>query len=62
MGFFHFHQHAVFDMQSLNTIVQKDASIVSRRIADEMILVPIQQKGGEAVVHPHPVGLTQANP
>ena len=44
MGFFHFHQHAVFDMQSLNTIVQKDPSIVSRRIADEVILVPIRRK------------------
>ena len=50
------------NMQSLNEIVQKDASFVSRRIADEMILLPIQQKVEEAVVHPHPVGLTQANP
>src|SRR2546425_3335205 len=32
------------NMQPLNQIVQKDASIVSRRIADEMILVPIHRK------------------
>ena len=47
MGFFHFHQHAVFDMQSLNRIVQKAPSIVSRKIADEVILVPISRKAGE---------------
>jgi len=35
------------NMQPLNKIVQKDASIVSRRIADEMILVPIRHKIGE---------------
>ena len=34
-------------MQPLNKIVQKDASIVSRRIADEMTLVPIRRKLGE---------------
>ncbi len=32
---------------TLNTIVQKDSSIVSRRIADEVILVPIRHKVGE---------------
>ena len=31
-------------MQSLNGIFQKDPSIVSRRIADEMVLVPIRRK------------------
>ena len=35
------------DMPSLNSIVQKDSSIVSRRIADEVILVPISHKLGE---------------
>jgi len=34
-------------MQSLNKIVQKDPSIVSRKIADEIILVPIRHKIGE---------------
>ena len=34
-------------MQSLNTIVQKDASILSRRVADEVILIPISRKLGE---------------
>ena len=34
-------------MQPLHKIVQKDGSIVSRRIADEMILVPIRRKLGE---------------
>ena len=34
-------------MQSLQRIVQKAPSIVSRRIADEMILVPISHKVGE---------------
>ena len=33
--------------QSLNKIVQKDPSIVSRKIADEIILVPIRHKIGE---------------
>src|SRR2546425_5353721 len=32
------------NMQPLNHIVQKDASIVSRRMADEVILVPIRRK------------------
>ena len=31
-------------MHSLAATFQKDSSIVSRRIADEMILVPIQRK------------------
>ena len=31
-------------MPSLNSIVQKAPSIVSRRIADEVILVPIRRK------------------
>ena len=35
------------DMPSLNSIVQKAPSIVSRKIADEVILVPISQKVGE---------------
>jgi len=35
------------NMQSLNKIVQKDPSIVSRKIADEIILVPIRHKIGE---------------
>src|SRR5438034_6276857 len=34
-------------MPSLNSIVQKAPSIVSRKIADEVILVPISQKVGE---------------
>lgn len=34
-------------MQSLETIFQKNSSIVSRRIADEVILVPIRRKLGE---------------
>lgn len=34
-------------MPSLNSIVQKDSSIVSRRIADEVILVPLSRKLGE---------------
>ena len=34
-------------MQSLNKIVKKDPSIVSRRIADEVILLPIRHKVGE---------------
>jgi len=34
-------------MQSLNGIFQKAPSIVSRRIADEVILVPISHKLGE---------------
>ena|SRR2546425_9336758 len=34
-------------MQPLHKIVQKDSSIVSRRIADEVILVPISRKVGE---------------
>lgn len=34
-------------MHSLETTFQKDSSIVSRRIADEMILVPIRRKLGE---------------
>jgi len=31
-------------MQSLNGIFQKDSSIVSRKIADEVVLVPIRRK------------------
>ncbi len=34
-------------MQSLERLFQKDSSIVSRRIADEVILVPVSQKLGE---------------
>jgi len=34
-------------MPSLETTFQKDSSIVSRRIADEMVLVPIRRKAGE---------------
>ena len=34
-------------MRSLQRIVQKAPSIVSRRIADEIILVPISRKVGE---------------
>src|SRR5256712_12912731 len=34
-------------MPSLTSIVQKDSSIVSRKIADEVILVPISHKAGE---------------
>lgn len=34
-------------MQSLHRVVQKAPSIVARRIADELILVPIQRKLGE---------------
>ena len=34
-------------MQSLNTIVQKDPPILSCRIADEVILIPISRKLGE---------------
>ena len=34
-------------MHPMNRIVQKDSSIVSRRIADEVILVPIRKKLGE---------------
>src|SRR3989475_1166335 len=34
-------------MPSLNSIVQKAPSIVSRKIADEVILVPISHKVGE---------------
>jgi len=34
-------------MHSLNGIFQKDSSMVSRRIADEVILVPIRHKVGE---------------
>ena len=34
-------------MPSLTSIVQKDSSIVSRKIADEIILVPISHKVGE---------------
>lgn len=34
-------------MHSLETTFQKDSSIVSRKIADEMILVPIRRKLGE---------------
>src|SRR2546425_5866510 len=32
------------NMQPLNKIVEKDPSIVSRRIADEVVLVPIRRK------------------
>ena len=39
--------HNSTDMQSLNRIVQKAPSIVSRKIADEVILVPISRKVGE---------------
>ncbi len=35
------------DMPSLNSIVQKAPSFVSRRIADEVILVPTSSKVGE---------------
>ena len=35
------------EMQSLNSIVQRDPSIISRKIADEVILVPIRHKVGE---------------
>ncbi len=34
-------------MHTLERLFQKDSSIVSRRIADEVILVPIRQKLGE---------------
>ncbi len=34
-------------MHSLEKIFQKDSSIVSRRITDEVILVPISRKVGE---------------
>ncbi len=34
-------------MHTLERLFQKDSSIVSRRIADEVILVPISQKLGE---------------
>jgi hypothetical protein len=34
-------------MPSLNTIVQRDSSIVSRKIVDEVVLVPIRHKVGE---------------
>jgi hypothetical protein len=34
-------------MQALDRLFQKDSSIVSRRIADEVILVPIRRKLGE---------------
>ena len=34
-------------MHALERLFQKDSSIVSRRIADEVILVPISQKLGE---------------
>ncbi len=34
-------------MHSLERLFQKDSSIVSRRIADEVILVPVSQKLGE---------------
>jgi hypothetical protein len=34
-------------MHALERLFQKDSSIVSRRIADEVILVPIRQKLGE---------------
>lgn len=34
-------------MHSLETTFQKESSIVSRRIADEMILVPIRRQVGE---------------
>ena len=33
-------------MESLERLFQKDSSIVSRRIADEVILVPVSQKLG----------------
>jgi coenzyme PQQ synthesis protein D (PqqD) len=41
------HNYTEFNMQSLNIIVQKAPSIVSRKIADEVILVPISHKVGE---------------
>jgi hypothetical protein len=34
-------------MRSLDQLVKKDSSVVSRRIADEVILVPIKRKAGE---------------
>jgi hypothetical protein len=34
-------------MPSLSSIIQKDSAIVSRKIADEVILVPIRHKVGE---------------
>lgn len=34
-------------MRALEGLFQKDSSIVSRRIADEVILVPIRRKAGE---------------
>ena len=34
-------------MRSLERIFQKDSSIVSRRVTDEVILVPIRRKLGE---------------
>ena len=37
-------------MQSLEATFQKDSSIVPRRIADEVILVPISRKVGRLTV------------
>jgi hypothetical protein len=34
-------------MRSLDRLVKKDSSVVSRRIADEVILIPIKRKAGE---------------
>jgi hypothetical protein len=34
-------------MALFNSIVQKDSSVVSRKIADEVILVPVRHKVGE---------------
>jgi len=34
-------------MHSLGRIFQKDSSIVSRRVADEVILVPIRRRAGD---------------
>jgi hypothetical protein len=34
-------------MRSLDRLVKKDSSVVSRKIADEVILIPIKRKAGE---------------